>query len=92
MANSTGEGWLKMTTASIAFLMLTAAARSGSGNPGPAACAAGGGQCLIGGNPCANRGPQDCNPDRNPGGAFCCLPCPAGPAGMKANDRGTACE
>jgi hypothetical protein len=56
---------------------------------GPEACRAAGGECVIGGHACANRGPQDCNPDRNPGGAFCCLPCPSG---TKANDAGTVCE
>jgi hypothetical protein len=71
----------------IAALLLMAAC-SGSSD-GPAACVAAGGQCLLGGNPCPNRGSQDCNPDRNPGGAFCCLPCPGG---TKANDAGTACE
>jgi hypothetical protein len=41
---------------------------------GPAACAAAGGQCLVGGGThCAVVGPQDCNPDEAPGGAFCCL-------------------
>jgi hypothetical protein len=49
-----------------------------SGNPGqpsgPDACKAAGGRCVLGGFPsCATVGPQDCNPDRNPGGAFCCL-------------------
>ena len=70
------------------LLALLLGACSGSSS-GPAACVAAGGQCLIGGNRCPNQGPQDCNPDRNPGGAFCCLPCPAG---TKANDAGTACE
>lgn len=48
---------------------------------GPAACVAAGGQCVLGGASCSSRGPQDCNPDRNPGGAFCCLSglCPAAP-------------
>src|ERR1044071_5668364 len=41
---------------------------------GPAACAAAGGKCILGpGLGCAQVGPQDCNPDRNPGGAVCCL-------------------
>ncbi len=56
---------------------------------GPEMCVAAGGQCLVGGNVCANHGPQDCNPERNSGGAFCCLPCPAG---TRANDAGTACQ
>jgi hypothetical protein len=49
---------------------------------GPEACEAAGGVCRIGGlagtGICPNLGPQDCNPDRNPGGAVCCLPCPGG--------------
>jgi hypothetical protein len=74
----------------IAFLVITTVACSDSGSPsGREACVAAGGQCLLGGNACANPGPQDCNPDRNPGGAFCCLPCPSG---TKANDGGTRCE
>jgi hypothetical protein len=39
-------------------------------------CASVGGSCLIGGNACTTRAPagaDDCNSDRNPGGAFCCL-------------------
>jgi len=60
-----------------------------SSSNGPEACVAAGGRCIIGGNKCPNHGPQDCNPDRNPGGAFCCLPCPAGTA---PNDGGTACQ
>jgi hypothetical protein len=41
---------------------------------GPAACAAAGGRCIVGpATGCAQVGPQDCNPDRNPGGAICCL-------------------
>jgi hypothetical protein len=45
-----------------------------AGLSGPAACAAAGGKCVVGGfTGCLKDGPQDCNPDRNPGGAFCCL-------------------
>ena len=44
---------------------------------GPAACVAAGGQCLIGGTRCVHVGAADCNPDLNPGGAFCCLDEPA---------------
>lgn len=72
----------------VGLLILLLGACSGS-NSGPAACAAAGGQCVVGGNQCPNAGPQDCNPDRTPSGAFCCLPCPNG---TKANDAGTACE
>lgn len=73
----------------LTILLLGACSSTSSDTSGPAACTAAGGQCLIGGNSCPNRGPQDCNPDKNPGGAFCCLPCPTG---TKANDGGTACE
>lgn len=59
---------------------------------GPQQCIEAGGQCLIGSvtgmGLCPNVGPQDCNPDRNPGGAVCCLPCPNG---TKATDAGNAC-
>jgi hypothetical protein len=58
-------------------------------NSGPQECAEAGGQCIIGSNPCPNKGPQDCNPDKNPGGAICCLPCPSG---TEPNDAGTACQ
>jgi hypothetical protein len=44
-----------------------------SSSSGQAQCEAAGGQCVLGGAWCSNPGPQDCNPDRNPGGAFCCL-------------------
>jgi hypothetical protein len=60
-----------------------------SSSTGAEMCVAAGGQCLLGGHSCPVVGAQDCNPDRNPGGAFCCLPCPAG---TRANDAGTACE
>jgi hypothetical protein len=44
-----------------------------AGLNGPAACRAAGGQCRIGGSSCENVGAEDCNPNLNPGGAFCCL-------------------
>jgi hypothetical protein len=41
---------------------------------GPADCVAAGGQCVVGpGVNCGKIGPQNCNPDHNPGGAVCCL-------------------
>jgi hypothetical protein len=42
---------------------------------GRAACTAAGGQCVFGGDPtrCAKIGPQNCDPDVNPGGAVCCF-------------------
>jgi hypothetical protein len=61
-----------------------------SGKPVDAAtggCASAGGHCVLGGNQCADRAPssaQDCNPNANPGGAFCCLD----PTG----DSGTFCS
>ena len=70
----------------LALAVLLSAASS---SVGPEACRAAGGECVIGGHVRPNRGPQDCNPDRNPSGAFCCLPCPDG---KNTNDAGTACE
>jgi hypothetical protein len=48
---------------------------SGESAKGPAQCVAAGGTCMLGsGVPfCAEPGQYDCNPERNPGGAFCCL-------------------
>lgn len=40
-----------------------------------AACRAEGGTCVLGGTTCNGvRGQTDCNPNRNPGGASCCIP------------------
>jgi hypothetical protein len=39
-------------------------------------CESAGGQCVLGNVSCAEQAPnadQDCNPDKNPGGSFCCL-------------------
>jgi hypothetical protein len=39
-------------------------------------CTLAGGSCVVGGEPCAKQAAnadQDCNPDRNPGGFYCCL-------------------
>jgi hypothetical protein len=84
-----GRGNMKLAT--LLLTMILAACSSGSGASGPAQCVAAGGDCRIPNpdNPCANRGPQNCNPDLTPAGAFCCLPCPSG---THANDAGTACE
>jgi hypothetical protein len=60
--------------------------------PGPEACLNAGGQCREpGGTACPNwlRDSDECNPDHNPGGAVCCLPCPSG---TQLNDAGTACN
>jgi hypothetical protein len=73
----------------ILALVLLCAPLGACSSSGPEACVAAGGRCVLGGNPCPHTRPQDCNPDRNPGGAFCCLPCPAG---TRLNDAGTACE
>jgi len=72
----------------LVLLIVTAAACSGKSS-GAEACVAAGGQCVLGGYSCPNPGTQDCNPDKNPGGAFCCLPCQDG---TRSNDAGTACE
>ena len=56
---------------------------------GPEACVAAGGRCVLGNEICSNRGSEDCNPERNPGGAFCCLSCPPVDAGA---DAGTECH
>jgi hypothetical protein len=55
--------------------VLIAMLAGGCERSGPAACVAAGGQCVLGGGSldCLERGPQDCNPDVNPGGAICCL-------------------
>jgi len=74
--------------ATVTLLMLLLGACS-EGASGREMCIAAGGKCQFGGSPCPRVGSQDCNPDRNPGGAFCCLPCPDG---KKTNDAGAACE
>jgi hypothetical protein len=67
----------------LGFVMVALVACSGtSGQSGPEACVAAGGKCILGGNTCSNPGPQDCNPDRNAGGAFCCLSCSGDAAGV----------
>jgi hypothetical protein len=68
------------------------------GSDGPAQCIAAGGRCLLGsGVPsCAELGPFDCNPTRNPGGAFCCLKVkpgsPLDPAGAAGAGGATAID
>lgn len=75
-------------TLSLLVLALVALAACSTG---PAECAAAGGKCVIG--PPMNChgmvGSQDCNPDRNPGGALCCLPCPDGQTPV---DGGPGCQ
>jgi hypothetical protein len=60
------------------------------GEGGASACKAAGGQCVLGNVSCAEQAPsadQDCNPDRNPGGSFCCLSRPTSDASV-----GSVCE
>jgi hypothetical protein len=60
----------------LAGMMLLALACSTSSSPAGSACTSAGGTCILGGSWCmteAASGAQDCNPDRNPGGAYCCL-------------------
>jgi hypothetical protein len=71
----------------IPYVIATILSLSGCGNKssGREDCVAAGGQCLVGGPlSCSTKriGPQDCNPDLNPGGAVCCLP--AVPAAVDA--------
>jgi hypothetical protein len=78
-----------MKLTAIFFAML-AGACSGA-TSGQEACAAAGGQCRIGAPVCPNIGPQDCRTNtsvEDPGGHYCCLPCPSG---TKPNDAGTSC-
>lgn len=55
-----------------------------SGDTAGATCKGAGGVCLpVGDDPCAihaSSGVDDCNPTRNPSGAFCCLEVDAGSA------------
>ena len=56
---------------------------------GPAACAAVGGQCLVGGvTHCAVIGPQNCNLDDASGSAFCCLDNAIDPEAGSCTDGG----
>ena len=62
-------------------LVLPIWACASSSQSGPAECAAAGGHCVLGPGCTSDAGvvgPQDCNPDVNPGGAVCCLPLDAG--------------
>jgi hypothetical protein len=74
-----------------ALLLAIAALTACAAADGPAQCAAAGGRCVIGppSNCVGMIGPQDCNPDRNPGGAICCVPCPSGQTPV---DGGTGCH
>jgi hypothetical protein len=49
-------------------------AAADTGADGRAECVAAGGVCVVGdANVCALLGSQDCNPERAPGGSYCCL-------------------
>jgi hypothetical protein len=65
---------------------------SSSGASAGATCAALGGRCVLPSpTPCINRAPngtQLCNPDLNPGGAFCCLDSLESPDGSLVDDAG----
>lgn len=65
----------------IALALLATLMATGCGITGPDACHRLGGVCQPG-PPNLCRGNVvdtiDCNPGRNPGGATCCTPCPAG--------------
>jgi len=62
----------------VPMLVLLATATlscTSSSSPLGSACTSAGGTCVLGGHPCSKQGAtnaQDCNPDENPGGAFCC--------------------
>lgn len=63
---------------------------------GQAECASAGGRCVLGGSSCSAVGSQDCNPNRNPGGAFCCLDQPectdANVQFIRASDYDQSCN
>ncbi|HXJ23088.1 MAG TPA: hypothetical protein VMT03_22915 [Polyangia bacterium] len=67
---------------------MLALAGCNAGTSSPSDCTMAGGKCVAPGSPCSNRGGQACNPDQDPPGAFCCLPCSSG----DTNDAGTACH
>jgi hypothetical protein len=77
----------------IMLICLAVVALSGCGN-GSADCVAAGGQCVLGGGPCqGTQGPQDCDSaPYNPGGGFCCLPCPVGQTPNDAGLPTTGCH
>jgi hypothetical protein len=57
----------------VALLGVAAAACGGKAG---SLCTVAGGSCVLGGDPCSKQAAdadQDCNPDDNPGGGFCCL-------------------
>lgn len=75
----------------IALVMFLVSCSSSGPKSGPELCVEAGGQCISGSAQCAKRGDADCNPERNPGGAFCCLSC--GGAGPEPSDtRPPTCQ
>ena len=68
------------------FMLVVAGCNAGTASPSD--CTTAGGKCLSAGSTCPNRGGEACNPDQDPPGAFCCLPCPSG----GASDGGSACR
>ncbi|HVV16901.1 MAG TPA: hypothetical protein VHH90_06820 [Polyangia bacterium] len=60
------------------ILLLVAGSGCKSGVTSPSDCTIAGGKCLAAGSSCPKRGAEACNPDQDPPGAFCCLPCPNG--------------
>jgi len=65
----------------------------GTENTGAAACVAAGGRCIVGSGPCLGTiGPENCNPDRNPAGEFCCLPCTSGQVPADGGLPATGCR
>jgi hypothetical protein len=64
-----------MRTVALLLTMMLGLLGCNGSQTGPDACIAAGGRCVPGSaiNMCASRGTPDCNPDRNPGGAFCCI-------------------
>jgi hypothetical protein len=80
-----------MSARLVAVLLAVGAVACSNSSPnGAAECADAGGTCNIG--MCrGTAGPQVCDPGLDPGGAFCCLPCPSG---MMPSDGGgiTGCH
>ena len=77
----------------VLFFCFAMTALAGCSSNGAAECGEAGGQCVLGGGPCrGTEGPQDCNPYVNPGGAFCCLPCPTGQTPNDAGLPTTGCH
>jgi hypothetical protein len=79
------RSWTPLIKVVVAALAMTIGACSKPSE----ACTSAGGTCGVGpGVGCPNIGPQNCN-DTNvndPGGHYCCLPCPKG---TKPSDGGT---